>query len=136
MGSSMSSIDESKMRSRGQIKGTPFKENRFYRSRARPAAPSDAAYGPRYPRLKHGPPEATLQSIATCHAVLSRSDLGRLKICSLASSSVRSVLPSGKTRAAGNFLIECVRQGPTPSNPGLQHIIKKAAFHTDQATLA
>src|ERR1700730_4366746 len=29
MGSSMSSIDESKMRSRfGQIKGTPFKENR------------------------------------------------------------------------------------------------------------
>jgi IS30 family transposase len=33
----MLSIDESKMRSRfGQIKGTPFKENRFYQSRARP----------------------------------------------------------------------------------------------------
>jgi hypothetical protein len=36
-------------------------------------------------------------SIATCHAVVSCSDLGRVIIYCLASSSVRSVLPSGKT---------------------------------------
>ena len=36
-------------------------------------------------------------SIATCHAVVSCSDLGSVKIYCLASSSVRSVLPSGKT---------------------------------------
>src|SRR5258708_8298987 len=58
------SVDKSTMRLRfGQLKGTPLKEKRFYRLHAGPAAPPDAAHGPRFPRLKHRPPEATLQSL-------------------------------------------------------------------------
>src|SRR6266403_4793382 len=49
-------------------------------------------------------------SIATCHAVVSCSDLGRVKICRLASSSVRSVLPSGKTTGRSRRLSQDTTQ--------------------------
>src|SRR5260370_24826628 len=62
------SVDKSTMRLRfGQLKGTPLKDKRFYRLHAGPAAPADAAHGPRFPRLKHRPPEATLQSLPATH---------------------------------------------------------------------
>ena len=51
-------------------------------------------------RLHHGSrfsAAISKASIATSHAVVSCTDLGSVKICRLASSSVRSVLPSGKT---------------------------------------
>ena len=49
-------------------------------------------------------------SIATCHGVLSCSDLGRVKIYCLASSSVRSVLPSGKTTGRSRRLSQDTTQ--------------------------
>jgi hypothetical protein len=58
MGSSMSSIDESKMRSRfGQIKGTPFKENR----------PTEAARKRLPPKLPHRPRKARRSQEAANH---------------------------------------------------------------------
>jgi hypothetical protein len=49
-------------------------------------------------------------SIATSHAVVSCSDLGSVKICRLASSSVRSVLPSGKTTGRSRRLSQDTTQ--------------------------
>src|SRR6266850_740078 len=48
--------------------------------------------------------------IATSHAVVSCSDLGSVKICRLASSSVRSVLPSGKTTGRSRRLSQDTTQ--------------------------
>jgi hypothetical protein len=56
-------------------------------------------------------------SIATCHAVLSCSDLGRAKICRLASSSVRSLLPSGKTTGRSRRLSQDTTQLPENALP-------------------
>jgi hypothetical protein len=55
------SVDQSTMRLRfGQLKGTPLKENRFYRSRARPrgrrAAAIGSSNGVRQPLLATGMP--------------------------------------------------------------------------------
>jgi PAS domain S-box-containing protein len=49
-------------------------------------------------------------SIATSHAVVPCSDLGSVKICRLASSSVRSVLPSGKTTGRSRRLSQDTKQ--------------------------
>jgi hypothetical protein len=49
-------------------------------------------------------------SIATCHAVVSCSDLGSVKIYRLASSSVRSALPSGKTTGRSKRLSQDTTQ--------------------------
>ncbi len=49
-------------------------------------------------------------STASSHAVVSCSDLGSVKICRLASSSVRSVLPSGKTTGRSRRLSQDTTQ--------------------------
>jgi hypothetical protein len=46
--------------------------------------------------LRDGLPPGATDSIAICHAVVSCSDWGRIKIYRLASSSVRNFLPLGK----------------------------------------
>ena len=64
-------------------------------------------------RLHHGSrfsAAISSASIATSHAVVSRSDLGSVKICRLASSSVRSVLPSGKTTGRSRRLSQDTTQ--------------------------
>ncbi len=64
-------------------------------------------------RLHHGSrfsAAISKASIATSHAVVSCTDLGSVKICRLASSSVRSVLPSGKTTGRSRRLSQDTTQ--------------------------